>query len=237
VSRERRGAEGGRRARVVIQRPSDRDLRERVGAHVVAMAVGGVPFGGPGDGGVEIEPRMPAQRRHGLRGGEAKDRGLAIFGRAGRLPARVVVEAGDEAVDDVDGGAGGGVGGCKIEAGRRLGRVVGQALDVAEIAGQRVQHMLPGADGGGVAQHRRLARPERAHEIGDQAVGRPVAAADDVAGAGAAEADAPGGIGGAIGVDRELGRRLGGAVGSLPPSGSASRRRGRSPGRRRPCRW
>src|SRR5262249_54395895 len=110
-------------------------------------------------------------------------------------------------------GGGGGAPGGEVSGGGGGGGGAGQGAAEGGGAGQGIEHMLPRADGGGVAQHSGLAGPERAHEIGNQAIGRPVAAADDVAGAGAAEADAPGRIGGAVGVDGQLGRGLGGAVG------------------------
>ena len=44
--------------------------------------------------------------------------------------------------------------------------------------------MLPGANGGGIADLKRLVGGEGADDIGDEAIGGPVATADDIAGAG-----------------------------------------------------
>ena len=44
--------------------------------------------------------------------------------------------------------------------------------------------MLPGADGMGIADPHRVACQDRPDDVGYQPVGRPVAAADDIAGPG-----------------------------------------------------
>src|SRR5262249_10154435 len=111
------------------------DLGERQLAHVVAVAVGRVPVGGPGDRRLEIEARAPGKGGGGLGGGEAQDGGLAVRRRARRLPARMIVEAGGEAVGHIDHRTGGGVGRREIQGGRGVRRVFGQALGIAEIAG------------------------------------------------------------------------------------------------------
>ena len=53
-----------------------------------------------------------------------------------------------------------------------------------EVAGERLQDMLPGTNGIGVAHDDGFARHEGSHGVGDDPVGCPVATADDVAGAG-----------------------------------------------------
>ena len=74
--------------------------------------------------------------------------------------------------------------------------------------------MLPRPDRLGIAQGEGLAPGGRADEVGNQAIDRPVAAADDIAGAGAGQANAPVREKplGVSGGDQFL-ARLGGAVG------------------------
>ena len=87
-----------------------------------------------------------------------------------------------------------------------------------EVAGQRVEHVLPGPDSAGVAQLRGLAGGEGADQIGQEAAGREVAAADDVARAHRGHADAGVGweVAGAVGLRDDLGAGLAGAVGIVP---------------------
>ena len=78
--------------------------------------------------------------------------------------------------------------GCRIRpeidsARRAVGRLH-QRLRQREIPRERLEHMLPRPDGVRVAQRDRLARRERPDAVGNQPVGGPVAAADDVAGTG-----------------------------------------------------
>jgi hypothetical protein len=68
--------------------------------------------------------------------------------------------------------------------------------------------MLPGADGAGVAQQHRLAGGEGGQHVGHQPGGGPVAAADDVAGAGGGQRDALAG---------QEGVAVGGATSSVQP--------------------
>src|ERR1035437_2610864 len=53
-----------------------------------------------------------------------------------------------------------------------------------EVAGERLQDMLPGTHGIGVAHDDRLAGRQGPHRVGDDPVSGPVATADDIAGAG-----------------------------------------------------
>ena len=63
-------------------------------------------------------------------------------------------------------------------------RVVGEKLfGQPDVAMQRLEHMLPGANGVGPANADRLAGEKAANEIGDEAIDGPVAATDDIAGA------------------------------------------------------
>src|SRR5207253_11181906 len=59
-----------------------------------------------------------------------------------------------------------------------------------KVAGQRLEHVLPRTHGIGFADLDRLAALQRADAVGDDAGLGPVAATDDVAGAGGGEADA-----------------------------------------------
>ena len=58
-----------------------------------------------------------------------------------------------------------------------------------DVAVKGLEDVLPGADGVGMANADGLAGEEAADEVGEKAVGGPVAAADDVAGAGSGDGD------------------------------------------------
>ena len=98
--------------------------------------------------------------------------------------------------------------------GRRRAHGIGRhGLRQHQIARQRIEHVLPRPHGLGIAQRDRLACLERLDDVADDAVRRPIPAADDVAGtrrrnvAGAPEEALPEGIG------DKFGTRLGAAVG------------------------
>ena len=95
-----------------------------------------------------------------------------------------------------------------------------------QVTGEGLQHMLPGARGGGVAHRDGLAVLQVADAVWDDAVFCPVAAADDVAGAGGGDADSRRlarvrrvEIGAAIGGDGQLGGGLAGAIGVVAAEG------------------
>jgi hypothetical protein len=58
-----------------------------------------------------------------------------------------------------------------------------KALGKHEIRAQRIEHVLPGANGAWIADARRNATDKGRDQIGQQAVSRPIAAAERVAGA------------------------------------------------------
>jgi hypothetical protein len=66
-----------------------------------------------------------------------------------------------------------------------------EVLGEEDVAVEGIEDVLPGADGVRAADADGRAGEEAADEVGDEAVGRPVAAADDVAGAGGGEGDVP----------------------------------------------
>ena len=73
-------------------------------------------------------------------------------------------------------------GGPKFQA-RAASCALAQRLREQQVAGERVQHVLPGAHGGRVAHVQRRAALDRAQRVRQQPVLAPVAAADHVAGA------------------------------------------------------
>ena len=109
---------------------------------------------------------------------------------------------------------------------------------------ERFEDVLPGADGEGAADADGLACEEAADEVGDEAVGGPVAAADDVAGARGGEGDAvfgelvDGEEGLAVGGGDDLGAGLGAGVGVVAAEGVGLAVGPRSiPCSRSTCRW
>jgi hypothetical protein len=85
-------------------------------------------------------------------------------------------------------------------------RVGGHRLGEHEVARQRVQDVLPGPHGAGIAQLDRPALQRRGEHVGDQAVGAPVASADHVPGAAGRDRQA---VRLAVRRGDVLGRRLG----------------------------
>ncbi len=81
-----------------------------------------------------------------------------------------------------------------------------------EVAGERIQHMLPGTGGPRIADSEDLAAIGRANDVRDQPVLGPVAAADDVARPDARHPDVTR-EGLAPGVRHQLNAGLGGAIG------------------------
>ena len=73
--------------------------------------------------------------------------------------------------------------GPKFHGPPNRGPVAREAGGEPQVARERLEHVLPRPDGVRVADDDGLAGRQRAHAVGDDAVGRPVAAADDVAGA------------------------------------------------------
>jgi len=64
----------------------------------------------------------------------------------------------------------------------------GEGLGQGQVAAEGFEHVLPGAGGAVVAQGDGLPGAQAAHGVGNDAVGGPVATADDVAGPGAGQA-------------------------------------------------
>jgi hypothetical protein len=117
--------------------------------------------------------------------------------------------------------------------GKALAFLARQRLGQHQVAEQGVEGVLPGPERIGHAQRRRLAGGEGGEQIGQQAMRAPVAAADDVAGAGRGKARGVrrGKVGLAPGTDRDFGAALAGTVGIMPPHGRVFGERG--PVRRR----
>ena len=104
--------------------------------------------------------------------------------------------------------------GAEVPAPLVLGRLE-QRLRELEVAAERIEHVLPGADRLGVAYRNDLTGERRSHDVGNQAVLSPVAPADHIAGAGGAQART-GGIRSEeraqVGVRHQLGAALGAGV-------------------------
>src|SRR5579871_4504897 len=98
-------------------------------------------------------------------------------------PRRALAPSLGEPGGDALHGPGSGVGWTKVETARMSLTLIQQAVGEQQVAPRSVEDVLPGADGFGVANQHWLAAFEAADQVGNQAVGGPVAAADDVSGA------------------------------------------------------
>ncbi len=165
------------------------DLFAGEAVHVLAGLVGLVPVNKPVEGVSEVEAGSPAEFGAGSAGVELEvagfvDAGVAIL-EPGRAVGLALTPGGDHAVGDPLDGAGVVVGGAEVEGGGVAGGVSGEELfGERDVAVQGLEDVLPGADGVGAADGDGCAGEEAADEVGDEAIERPVAAADDVAGAG-----------------------------------------------------
>jgi hypothetical protein len=194
--------------------------------HVGAGLPGAVPGDEPFEGGFEAEAGGPAEVGAGAAGVELEVAGFVDAGVFVEDPGGAVAPEGGHLFDDPGDGLGVVVGGAEVVGGGEAGGVVGeQVLGEADVAVQGLEDVLPGADGVGAADADGLAGEEAADEVGDEAVERPVAAADDVAGAGGGEGDVVlGEFGGgeeglAVGGGDDLGAGLGAGVGIVAAEG------------------
>ncbi len=160
------------------------DLVEGEAVHVGAGLPGFVPVDEPVEGGVELEARVPGELGAGAAGVEFEVAGFVDGGVFVEDPGGVVAPVLDHAGDDPADGLGVVVGGAEVEGGGVAGGAGGEeVLGELDVAEDGFEDVLPGADGVGAADADGLAGEEAADEVGDEAVGGPVAAADDVAGA------------------------------------------------------
>src|SRR5664280_2258256 len=73
---------------------------------------------------------------------------------------------------------------AEVPAATELGRArPDQVARQRQIPVQRLEDVLPGSDGTGVADSNRLLSGQRAHDVSDDSVGCPVATAKDISGA------------------------------------------------------
>src|ERR1700712_1259657 len=82
-----------------------------------------------------------------------------------------------------------GVAGTEVPGGGETRAAGVEFLCEREIAAQRLEHMLPGRGSGGVADLELFPAGEGAHDVGDEAIGGPVAAAYDISRAGGCQRD------------------------------------------------
>ena len=110
--------------------------------------------------------------------------------------------------------------GAEVPGAGEAAGVLDQALGQEEVAAERIQHMLPGADPARLPQHGRPAGLPGPDQIGHQTVGRHVAAADHVTRARRGDADAGlRQVGPPVGRGHDLRTGLAGAVGLEPAQG------------------
>src|ERR1035441_9829147 len=105
-------------------------------------------------------------------------------------PGGAVAPEGGHFIGDPGNGLGVCIGGAEVVGARVRGGVRGeQMLSERDVASEGFDDVLPGTDGKRAANADRLAGDEAADQVGNEAIGRPVAAADDVAGARGGEGD------------------------------------------------
>ena len=197
------------------------DLRECEVLHGFAVSGlrGLVPVDEPLERGFEAKVWSPAKIGVGFAGVEAEVGGFVDAGILIEYPGSVAAPEGRHLVCDPGDGLGVVVVGAEVVGSGEFRIVREQLLGEEEVAVERLEHVLPGADRVRVADADGLAGLEAADEVGDEAVGGPVAAADDVAGAGGGEGDCVLGklatreIGLAVGGGDDLGAGLGAGVG------------------------
>jgi hypothetical protein len=159
------------------------DLPTRDRAHVLAVPERPIPIGGPRHRFVERKQRPPAQKRARTRRVEGEERRLVRMVAGVKAPAGAPVPARGERLHQIGNGAEA----LRIRAevqGRRRAHGVGRhRLRQHQIARERIEHVLPRPHRLRIAERDRRARLKSLDDIADDAVRRPVPAADDVAGA------------------------------------------------------
>ena len=141
----------------------------------------------------EVEARATSRARRAR--GEASSRSAAVSGTAGApRPARQPDgrRSRPQPLDELGDRARARRVGPEVQRPAAPRPVVQQALGEQEVAVQRVEHVLPGPDASGWRSASGSDRSQRADDVGHDAVGRPVAAADHVARARGRDADAGG---------------------------------------------
>ena len=206
---------------------------------------GSVPGDEPLEGGFEVEAGVPGEFGAGAAGVELEVAGFVDAGVGVEDPGGAVAPEVCHLLDDPVDGLGVVVGGAEVEGGGEAGGSCGEEMFGEEdVAVEGLEDVLPGADGVGAADADGLAGEEAADEVGDEAVGGPVAAADDVAGAGGGDGDVvlgefgDGEVGLAVGGGDDLGAGLGAGVGVVAAEGIGFAVAARAtPCSRSTCRW
>lgn len=175
-----------------------------------------IPFDRAVEGLADAPHRVPAELGRGLGAVDREQARLIGLGAARHLAARAAAPQADQLGHDPLDRPHVALGRTEIPGAVETRAVLCQALGQHQEAAHRLEHVLPGPHGEGIAERERRGCGEGAHGIRHQAVARPVAAADDIARAHRDDADRTGPHGEiavAVGVDHQLGRGLAGAVG------------------------
>src|ERR1017187_8070126 len=169
--------------------------------------------------------RGPPEVGAGAAGVELQVGGLMDAGVGVIDPGGTVTPGGGHFIGDPGHGLGVCVGGAEVVSGREFGIAGKELFGEADVAVKGFDDVLPGTDGKRAANAYRLAGDETADQVGNEGIGRPVAAADDVAGARGGEGDlvlseaGDGEVGLAEGCGDNLGAGLGAGVGVVAAQG------------------
>ena len=151
------------------------DLGEAEGAGVEIAAAGVaflVPADGFRDGGVDAVERFPANEVGGFGDVELEEVGFVRLGRVavvGGVPSSCA-PGGDDALDNFFHGHVAEGSGAEVEGVGEFGPPFKLAGGEGEVAGEGFEDVLPGADGGRVADDDRFAFFEGADGVGEDAV-------------------------------------------------------------------
>ena len=141
------------------------------------------PFGRAADRLVGREPGLPGEVGCRLRDGKPQDMRLDRGSRVVGVDPRAGAPGIDEDFSERPHGDGIADGRTEIPAAGPAGRRLREhRAGEGEISGERFEHVLPGADRRGVSYRHRLACRQMPHDVRDDPIDGPIAAADDVAG-------------------------------------------------------
>ena len=188
----RRGCEGGRPGQAQSGAVAEyRVMSPATRARGSAGAVGprSVPGRGLGERRAHVPDAGQAELVARLGTVEQEQRRFVRLGRrAGGDAPRAAAPRCEKGGDDVGDRQTCCAGGAEVPGAVAGVAVAQQAGAQPEIAGERLEHVLPGPHGAGVAYDHLVAAAQRPDAVGHQAIARPVSPADHVAGPGAGHA-------------------------------------------------
>ncbi len=156
------------------------DLGKGEGAEIVAAHQAAGPVHGQAQGPFQVQFRAPVEAMRSLRNIELEQCRLMRMIAGIDAPRRAFTPEGGELVHDPFHWLGVVTAWPEVESFCENHTIAIKTFGERQVAAQRFQHMLPGADGARASDDHWFAQSESRENVGDQSVSRPVAAANHV---------------------------------------------------------